>query len=158
VVTALAARAEERSLELPGGETLRYTLLDGATPHPSAKAVSLQIVRHLAAGDIESAALLSNRPKSRQEVLRAYQASVGEEEFKRVFGRFLFPENRIVAEVAIGPRRLVIWDLGEAGHHLAAQYLVEVDGRFVMDEVPSAERLQLRRVLESYRKNSGSGS
>ena len=41
----------------------------------------------------------------RPEVLRDYRDSVGEEQFKRSFGRFLSPENRLIAEVAIGPRR-----------------------------------------------------
>jgi hypothetical protein len=83
-------------------------------------------------------------------VLRDYRASVGDAEFKRVFAQYL--GNRIVYEIAIGPRRLLIWDLAEAAHHLAGQYYVEVEGRFLMDDVPSAERARLTRVLQSYRK------
>jgi len=85
-------------------------------------------------------------------VLRDYRASVGEEEFKRVFAQYSAPENRVIAEVALGQRRLIIWDLGQAAHHLAGQYYVEVDGRFLMDDEPSEERSQLRRVLDGYRK------
>ena len=33
----------------------------------------------------------------------------------------------------------------------AAQYYVETVGRFLMDDVPSAERRQLARILEAYR-------
>jgi hypothetical protein len=84
--------------------------------------------------------------------LRDYRASVGEDEFKRVFAQYLDPENRIVAEIAIGPHRLIVWDLGAAAHHVAGQYYVEVEGRFLMDDVPSETRSNLRRVLQSYRK------
>ena len=54
-------------------------------------------------------------------------------------------------EAAIGKRRLLVWDLGEAGHQLAGQYFVEVDGRFRMDDVPNEERSKLQRVLEAKR-------
>lgn len=83
-------------------------------------------------------------------MLRDYRASVGDEEFKRVFAQYL--ANRIVEEIAIGPRRLLIWDLADASHHLAGQYYVEVEGRFLMDDVPSEERARLTLVLRSYRK------
>lgn len=150
---ALAALAAERTLETSDGRVIRYSVLEPGAPSgpPSAAAVALQLVRLLAAGRIEDAARLSNAPARRLEVLRDYQASVGEDEFRRVFGQFLQPQNRIAAEVAIGPRRLVVWDLGEAGHHLAAQYFVEADGRFVLDDVPSEARTELRRVLQTYR-------
>ena len=109
------------------------------------------LLKHLAAGDIEQAARLSNAPRSRYEVLRDYRAKVGEEEFKRVFGRYFDPQNRLVAEYALGPRRLLNWDLGEAAHHLAGQYYIEIDGgKFVMDDAPSEERSRLRRVLQDY--------
>ena len=109
------------------------------------------MLRHLAAGDIEQAALLSNAPRRRFDILRDYLERVGELEFRRVFSQYFFPENRMVAEIAMGPRRLVIWDLGEAGHRLAAQYYVDVEGKFLMDDVPSVERSQLRKILEAYR-------
>lgn len=118
----------------------------------SARPAAMVILRHLAGGDIEAAARLSNAPKRRLEVLRDYRNFVGEEEFKRIYGRYFAPENRLIAEVAIGPRRLLVWDLGEAGNHLAGQFYVEVDGRFVMDDVPSPERSELRAVLEKYRR------
>ena len=118
----------------------------------SARPAAMVILRHLAGGDIEAAAKLSNAPKRRLEVLRDYRNFVGEEEFKRIYGRYFAPENRLIAEVAIGPRRLLVWDLGEAGNHLAGQFTIEVDGRFVMDDVPSRERSELRAVLEKYRR------
>ena len=121
-------------------------------PAESAQPVALTILKHLAAGELEPAAALSNAPERRLEVLSEYRRSVGDEEFKRVFGRYFAPENRILMEAAIGRRRLVIWDLGEAGHQLAGQYFVEVNGRFVMDDVPSAERSELQRVLEAERR------
>ena len=146
---ALAARAEERVLQLENGETITYSMVTDA--QASARPTAEQILRHLAAGEIEDAALLSNAPRQRYEVLKNYRASVGEEEFKRVYGQYSFPENRIVAEIAIGAHRLVIWDLGEAGHRLVGQYYVDVEGRFLMDDVPGEQRSRLRQVLETYR-------
>ena len=109
------------------------------------------MLRHLADGNIEEAAALSNAPQRRLEVLRNYRDSVGEEEFKRIFGRYFAPENRLIAEVALGPHRLLVWDLGEAGNRLAGQYYVEVEGRFLLDDVPSRERSELRRMLQEIR-------
>jgi hypothetical protein len=109
------------------------------------------MLRHLADGNIEEAAALSNAPQRRLEVLRDYRAAVGEEEFKRVFGRYFAAENRLIAEVALGRHRLLVWDLGEAGNRLAGQYYVEVEGKFLLDDVPSQERSELRRVLEGIR-------
>ena len=125
-------------------------LVDSSAPD-SARDTALTVLKHLAAGDLEQAAALSNAPKRRFEVLRDYRDSVGEDEFKRVFGRLLEPDNRLIAEVAIGPRRLLVWELGEGGSQLAGQFYVEVDGKFVLDDVPSRERAELRRVLRRYR-------
>ena len=149
LLLACTAQADERALRLEDGGTLHYRIVEDGSE--SAQPVARKILRYLAAGELEEAALLSNAPKRRYEVLHDYLAQVGEVEFKRVYGQYLFPENRVVAEVAIGPRRLVIWDLGEAGHHLAAQYYVSVDGRFLMDDAPSEERSQLRQVLRAFR-------
>ena len=77
---------------------------------------------------------------------------VGEEEFKRVFAQYLQPHNRLVAEIAIGRRRLLIWSLADSANHLAGQYYVESDGRFLLDDIPSDARADLRRVLLHYRK------
>jgi hypothetical protein len=117
----------------------------------SARATAMLILRHLANGKLEEAAALSNAPQRRFEVLRDYRTAVGEEEFKRIFGRYFAPENRLIAEVALGRHRLLVWILGEAGEELAGQYYVEVEGRFLMDDVPSAERSELRQVLERIR-------
>jgi hypothetical protein len=111
------------------------------------------LLRHLAAGNIEAAARLSNAPQQRYEVLRDYRAKVGEEEFKRVFDRYFHPQNRLVAEYALGVHRLLIWDLGEEAHYLAGQCYVEIEeGKFLMDDVPSERRSRLRRVLQDYRR------
>jgi hypothetical protein len=124
--------------------------------HPSAadsaRGTAMALLRHLAAGKIEEAAALSNAPQQRLEVLRQYRTAIGEEEFKRVFGRYFAPQNRVIAEVAIARHRLLIWDLGEAGNQLAGQYYVEVDGRFLLDDEPSPERSKLQQVLERYRR------
>ena len=147
--SCLAAAADEQTLLLKSGATLRYHRVEDGKE--SAQPVATELLRHLAAGEIEKAALLSNAPKRRYEVLQQYLARVGADEFRRVYSQYLFPENHIVAEFAAGPRRLIIWDLGEAGHRLAAQYYVEVDGRFLMDDVPSLERARLTELLQAYR-------
>ena len=146
------AQADERVLELPGGEAIHYRVVEGQAD--SARPTALRILHLLADGNIEDAALLSNAPRRRFEVLQDYRARVGDQEFKRVYAQYFFPENRVVAELAVGPRRLVIWDLGEAGHQLTAQYFVAVDGKFLMDDVPGEERRTLRRLLEAYRKEN----
>ncbi len=152
VATAVLAQTDERVVELGNGAVVRYKLLDAAAaPEASAQQTANRVLRHLADGDIEQAALLSNAPRRRYEVLREYRASVGEDEFKRVFAQYFAPENRLLAEVALGEHRLLVWDLGEAGHRLAGQYYVEVEGKFLMDDAPSEKRTQLRRVLEAYR-------
>lgn len=123
-----------------------------APPEASARPVAEKILRHLADGDIDSAAALSTAPQRRYEEFARYRGLVGDAEFKRVFGRYFAPQNRLVAEVADGPHRLLVWDLGEAGHHLAGQFYVEIGGTFLMDEKPSEVRTRLRRVLEAYRE------
>ena len=120
-------------------------LLDPAAPD-SASHTARVVMKHLADGDLEQAAALSNAPQQRLALLRAYLNSVGEEKFRSVFGELL--TTGLVAEVALGPRRLLIWDIGD---QLTGQYYVQVDGKFVMDDVPSAERTQLARVLQRFR-------
>jgi hypothetical protein len=110
------------------------------------------VLRHLADGDLGAAAALSNAPRERLELLRGYRDAIGEEEFKRVFGRYFAPENKLIAEVALGPRRLLVWDLGEVGQ-VAGQFYIEVDGKFLIDDVPSRERSELRRILNGYRSS-----
>ncbi|HWM42385.1 MAG TPA: hypothetical protein VNP36_08110 [Burkholderiales bacterium] len=112
------------------------------------------MLRHLSEGNLEAAAALSNAPRQRLELLRGYRDAIGEADFKRVFGRYLAPENKLIAEVAIGQRRLLVWELGEAGRQLAGQIYVETGGKFLMDDVPSAERSKLKDVLETYRRKS----
>ncbi len=109
--------------------------------------------RHLTAGEIEDAAVLSNAPKRRYEVLREYRDAVGEVEFKRVFARYFYPENRLVAEARIGGHSLLIWRLADE-KHLAGQYYMQVEDRWLMDDAPSEIRSQLRLVLESFRTSS----
>ena len=108
-------------------------------------------MRHLANGEIEAAAQLSNAPRRRLEELARYRDAVGEDEFKRIYSSYFRPANPLVAEVAIGAHRLLIWKLGEAGNHLAGQYYVETDGGFLMDDIPGETRAKLRQVLEDYR-------
>ena len=121
-------------------------LLDPDSPD-SARPVAMKVLRLLADGDIEAAAKSSNAPERRLEVLRDYRKRVGDEEFKRAFARYV--ETPVVAEVALGPRRLLVWDLGDA--ELAGQYYIEHDGRFVMDDVPNPARAELTRILREFR-------
>jgi hypothetical protein len=116
----------------------------------SAHPTALAVLRHLAGGDIEAAAALSNAPRRRLELLRGYRDAIGEEQFRQVFARY--SQGKLIAEVALGPRRLLVWDLGEADERIAGQFYVEVDGKFLMDDVPSRERAELRTVLQRYRR------
>jgi hypothetical protein len=146
----IAGAAQEHSIRLPDGTIAAYRVVGEG--EQSAQPVALQVLTHLAAGHIDDAAQLSNEPSRRAEVLRDYVALVGEPEFRRVFAQYLAPENRVVAEIAMGPRRLIIWDLESAGHRLAGQYYIEVEGKFLMDDRPGPERLALQRVLAEHRK------
>jgi hypothetical protein len=145
----VVAQASERTVEVAPGDIVRYRVVDSATP--SARPTAERLLRLLAAGELEAAAQLSNAPQRRLEELESYRTRVGAEEFKRVFGQYLAPENRLVAEIAIDQHRLLVWELADAGKRLAGQFYVEVDGKFLMDDVPNATRLRLRRVLDAYR-------
>ena len=163
---ALHAQSDEtRTLEIEGGGQVIYTLRrhppdahvlsPAAVLAPTSALDAAKLLNlHLSTGDIEEAALLSNSPRRRFEVLVDYRQSVGEEEFKRVFTQYFFPENRLLAEIGIGPHRLLIWQLKDdaaQSSRVAGQYFVEVEGRYLIDDVPNATRANLRRVLEAYR-------
>ena len=112
----------------------------------SARPTARRLLQRLAAGDIDAAAALSNAPEQRAELLRAYRDRVGESEFRRVFAEYA--AKRVVREIAIGEHRLLIWDLDGP---LGAQYFVRSGDDFRLDDVPSAERTGLRRLLAAYR-------
>lgn len=166
IAGALHAQTDEtRTLEIEGGGLVTYTLRkhppDAHVVRPAAELAPTSALDaakllnlHLSTGDIEEAALLSNSPRRRFEVLLDYRQSVGEDEFKRVFTQYFFPENRLLAEIGIGSHRLLIWQLKDGApqsSQLAGQYFVEVEGRYLIDDVPNATRANLRRVLEAYR-------
>jgi hypothetical protein len=117
----------------------------------SAKDTAFLVLRHLSEGNIAEAAALSNSPRRRFEVLSDYRDRVGEEEFKRVFTSYLSPENRLIAEVVRGKHTLLVWKLAEADDHIAAQYYVEIEGKFLLDDVPSPGRAELTRELRRIR-------
>ena len=133
-------------------ESAPYQLIEN--PAESAQPVALQILRHLASGEIDQAAKFSNAPERRAEVLREFRARVGDDEFKRVYSEYLAPGNRVIAELALGPRRLLVWKLGSAGDRVVGQYYVRVDDRFVMDDERSAERAELTRALSRFRSST----
>lgn len=137
--------------EAPRGSS-PYQLIEN--PAESAQPVAMQILQHLAAGEIDQAAKFSNAPERRAEVLREFRARVGEQEFKRVYSEYLAPENRVIAEVALGPRRLLVWKLGTAGDRIVGQYYVRGDDRFLMDDERTPERAELTRALAKYRSTN----
>jgi hypothetical protein len=119
----------------------------------SARPTAERILKHLSTGDIDAAAALSNAPERRAQVLRDYRDSVGEVEFKRIFTEYA--SRRVAREIAIGDRRVVMWDLDGP---LGAQYFVRAGDGFLLDDVPSAERSELRRVVNSFRRGSAAAS
>ena len=165
--TLHAQTEEARTLEIDGGQNIAYTLrthpagahlaqpakeLSPTSALDTAKLLNL----YLASGDIEEAALLSNAPRRRFEVLRDYREIVGEEEFKRVFAQYFYLDNRLIAEVAIDKHRLLLWELKTAAQPslastVAGQYFVEIEGRYLIDDIPNDMRTRLRWVLEAYR-------
>jgi hypothetical protein len=122
-----------------------------AFAQPDPRQTARQLVALLAEGKVEEAAALSNYPERRREVLEAYRKEVGDDAFRRLYARYR--EGRIVEEIAEGRHRLLIWDVG----HLAGQFFVEKDGRYLLDDEPSAARDKLRRALMDYRNARASG-
>jgi hypothetical protein len=161
-------REETRTLEIEGGAVVAYVLrVHPAGAHvakpekelaPTSALDTAKLLNlHLSSGDIEGAALLSNAPRRRFEVLNEYRKAIGDEEFKRVFAQYFLPDNRLLAEVAIEQHRLLLWELKTASKPgadttaIAGQYFVEVEGRYLVDDVPNDNRTRLRWVLEAYR-------
>ena len=159
--SAQARAQEQRTLELENGEQVRYLvrthpadahLFDAnavLTPD-SALNTAKMVTRYLSEGRVEDASLLSNSPKARYARLRESFEGWKETDYQRAFGRYFAPDNRIVAEIAIDGHRLLIWYLKDTDH-LAAFFLMDVEGRLLMDDVPNATRAHLRRVLQAYR-------
>src|SRR5207244_1171988 len=148
-----AERRTERALIREYEQTVEQLLAE-LSPQNHALAVQIASLPEeiRGYGHIKLKSVVAAR-KKRYELLRDYRAQVGEEEFKRVFGRYFHPENRLVAEYRLGVHRLLIWDLGEEAHHLAGQFYVEIeDGKFLMDDAPSEERSRLRQVLQDHRR------
>lgn len=150
----------EQSVELDG-ETLRFSIrafapdaqaFDPAVvPEPTTALNTARLLSvYLTAGKVEDAAMLSTAPRRRFEVLRDYQGAVGDEDFKQVYSQYFQPQNRLVAEVLMGPHSLLVWHLRENDRY-AGQYYVQVEGKVFMDDVPSTERFRLRRILEAIR-------
>jgi len=156
------ARAEEhRVLELENGERIRYMLsthaadahlLDAETTLQPRSALNTakMVTRYLAEGKIEDASLLSNAPKARFARLRESFEGWSDADFRRAYGRYFDTENRIVGEVAIDGHRLLTWHLKDTDY-LAAFFLVEIEDRLLIDDVPNETRANLRRVLQAYR-------
>ena len=161
LVSALAAAQETRLLESDDGSRIRYTLRTFApdanlletaaelAPTDPLSAAKL-VTRHLAAGRLEEASLLSNAPKARFARLRESFTGWSEADFARAFGRYFAPGNRIVGDAAIGNHRLLMWYLKDTDH-VTGYFFVEVDGRLLIDDVPSEARANLRRVLDAHR-------
>lgn len=163
--TAFAASAfaqpfAEQTIEL-NGQTLRYSirafpaganLIDPAERLEPVSALDTAklLNRFLTSGNIEDAALLSNAPRRRFEVLRDYKDSVSEDGFKQVYAEYFYPENRVVAEVGVGNHSLLVWHL-RAPNRYAGQFYVQIDGKFYVDDRPSPARTALRRLLEAIR-------
>ena len=110
--------------------------------------------RYLSEGRLEEVALLSNAPKARFDRLREALQGWAPEDFRRAYGPFFDADSWIVGEVAQGPHHLIMWRRGDLGH-IAGYLLVEIGGKYFLDDVPSPERSRLRRILESFRARVG---
>jgi hypothetical protein len=162
LLVATAAGAEEmRVLELEGGGQIRYTFqTHSAEAHRLDPSVELAptdafntailVTRHLAAGRIEEASLLSNAPKARYERLRESLAGWTEADFVRAYGRYFDPGSRILGKATIGKHHLLMWYLKD-NDYLTGYFIVDVEGKFLLDDIPSEARSQLRQVLEAHR-------
>lgn len=160
---ASAQTAEGRRIE-HRGEAIEFLYIahrgdahlapgDDALPADSPLRTFRQQHRHLVAGDIEEAALLSNEPKRRFEILRDYRDAVGVDEFRKVYAKYFDPANRIVAEARIGDHSLLVWRLADE-KRLAGLYYARIEDRWLTDDVPTETRLKLRWVLEHLRREA----
>ena len=161
LVSAHAQTGQARSLTLADGTRIAYTLRDFTrdaqalapgvklAPNNALDAAKL-LIEHLARGQIEDAALLSNAPKQRYRLLREAYAGWKPEDFARTYGRYFLPQNRILAEVSIGAHHLVLWRLQDI-NYLAGYFFIDIDGKTYLDDWPSPVRAQLEQVLEAYR-------
>lgn len=165
---AHAQTDEVRTLNREDGTSITYTLrtypADAHLLRPDAKPVPTSaldsaklIIMYLSDGDIEQAALLSNSPRRRYEELTTFRKTHGDEQFKRVFADYFDPKNSVAAEIVVDDRSLLIWRLvnttrpGAPPFHYAGQFFVQVDGTYLIDDVPNEQRTRLRWVLEAYR-------
>lgn len=142
-LVALAATAQE----LDG---IRYRLLAPGSAE-SAAPTAQRMLALLGDGKLDEAAAMSNAPERRRQVLDDYRKRVGDAEFRRIFSQYASPPNRLLTEVAIGERHLLVWQLVDARPVLAGQYFVRQGERFVLDDSPSDERARLQRILSAYR-------
>ena len=157
---ALAQPLAEQTIDL-NGEKLHYSIrafpVDANRIDPRARLepgtaldTAKLLYRHLASGAIEDAALLSNSPRRRFEVLQSYKDAVGDDGFKEVFTEYFDPENRVVAEVVMDGHSLLVWHL-KAANRYAGQFYVSIGGKVYFDDTPNPTRQALRRVLEGIR-------
>lgn len=163
VLLAAAAHAQpftERTIELDGA-TLQIAIRafppdahladpDADLQPTTALNTAKLLGRFLSSGASEDAAMLSNSPRRRFEILRDYQAAVGDEGFRQVFAEYFDPANRVAAELAIGEHSLLVWRL-RAANRYAGQYYVRVEGKVLVDDIPNPVRANLRRLLEAIR-------
>lgn len=152
---AQARAAEEREIEIDG-RPIRYTVEAPAAERPGSQtnttlATARRLHEHLARGEIEAAALLSNSPKRRFEIYRDYRESVGEAGFKQVYAQYLDSSTQPLAEIALGERRLIVWKLAGLAQS-TGEFFIRIEDETYMDDVPSADRQLLRRILETYRQ------
>jgi hypothetical protein len=158
--SAFAQPLAEQTVEVDG-ETLSYSIRpfpagvnvvdpEAVLAPTSALDTARLLNRYLTAGKVEDAALLSNAPRRRFEVLADYKNAVGDDGFREVFTEYFNPANRLVAEVIMGSHSLLVWYLAQSTRY-AGQYYVEVEGKVFIDDVPNPTRTKLRRVLEAIR-------
>jgi hypothetical protein len=171
MLLALSAQAqteETRTLLREDGTSVTYRLRTyppdahllrpDARPVPTSALESAKlIIFHLSDGDIEQAALLSNAPRRRYEELTTFRKTHGDEQFKRLFAEYFDPKNSVAAEIVVDDRSLLIWRLintsrpGAPSIHYAGQFFVQIDGAYLIDDVPNEQRTRLRWVLEAVR-------
>lgn len=162
-MAAIGADAQplaDHRLEI-AGETLHFSIRgfpanaqhaepDAPLEPTSALNTAKLLNRFMTAGRIEDAALLSNAPRRRFEVLRDYRQAVGEEGFRQVYAEYFLPENRLVAEVTMAGHTLLVWHLKSKDRY-AGQYYVRVEEKMLMDDIPGETRTRLARLLDAIR-------
>ncbi len=121
----------------------------------SALGCAQQLYAHLAAGDLDKAATLSDDPAASKAIWARMLGRLGPDEFKKTYAAYLGPsglELRFV--ISINTHVMLIVRNPEAGMD-AAQFYASAGGVFHVEETKSPEREKLGELFQQLKNDDG---